>query len=54
MLLARPARTACVDADLTVADLVEQMLGMSLQARNVGLCAEILKRMLTTPPGGAS
>ncbi len=48
-LLARPVRPACVDTDLTVADLVEQMSGMSLQARNIGLCAEVLKRMLKDP-----
>ena len=35
-LLGRPVRPACVDTDLTVADLVEQMSGMSLQARNIG------------------
>jgi deoxyhypusine synthase len=48
-LLARPVRPARVDADLSVADLVEQMSGMSLQARNVGSCAEVLKRMLKDP-----
>src|SRR6185436_17678073 len=48
-LFARPVRPACVDADPSVADLVEQMAGMSLQARNIGLCGEVLKRMLKDP-----
>ncbi len=48
-LLSSPVRPACVDQDLSVADLVEQMAGMSLQARNLGLCAEVLKRMLKDP-----
>lgn len=48
-LLSRPIRPACVDRDLSVADLVEQMAGMSLQARNLGLCAEVLKRMMKDP-----
>jgi len=48
-LLARPVRAARVDTDLSVADLVEQMAGMSLQARNIGLCAEVLQRMLKDP-----
>ena len=48
-LFARPVRPAIVDGDPSVADLVEQMAGMSLQARNIGLCAEVLKRMLKDP-----
>jgi deoxyhypusine synthase len=48
-LLARPIRPATLTADLSVADLVEQMAGMSLQARNIGLCAEVLHRMLKDP-----
>ena len=48
-LFARPVRPACLDGDLSVADLVEQMAGMSLQARNIGQCAEVLRRMLTDP-----
>ncbi len=49
-LLARPVRPAHVDSpNLTVADLVEQMAGMSIQARNIGLCADVLKRMLKDP-----
>jgi len=48
-LLSRPVRPASVDGDLSVADLVEQMAGMSLQARNIGACADVLKRMLRDP-----
>ena len=48
-LFARPVRPACVDGDPSVADLVEQMSGMSLQARNIGSCAEVLRRMLKDP-----
>jgi deoxyhypusine synthase len=48
-LFARPVRPASLDGDPSVADLVEQMAGMSLQARNIGLCAEVLKRMLKDP-----
>src|SRR5205085_3361111 len=48
-LLSRPVRPANLDGDLSVADLVEQMSGMSIQARNIGLCAEVLKRMLKDP-----
>ncbi|MGH8103521.1 MAG: deoxyhypusine synthase family protein [bacterium] len=33
--------------DMTVADLVEGFRGMSVQARNLGLCGEVLKNMLT-------
>jgi deoxyhypusine synthase len=48
-LLSRPVRPAVVDGDPSVADLVEQMAGMSMQARNIGLCGEVLKRMLKDP-----
>ena len=48
-LLSRPVRPVRVDSELSVADLVEQMSGMSLQARNLGLCAEVLQRMLKDP-----
>jgi deoxyhypusine synthase len=49
MLLAHPVRSACLTPDLSVAELVEQMAGMSLQARNIGLCAQVLQRMLKDP-----
>lgn len=42
-----PVKPARLGADTTVADLVEQMAGMSIQARNIGLCAKVLERMLT-------
>jgi deoxyhypusine synthase len=35
-----------IGADTTVADLVEQMAGASIQARNIGLCAKVVERML--------
>jgi deoxyhypusine synthase len=34
-----------ITADTTVADLVENMADMSIQARNIGLCAGVLKSM---------
>src|SRR6185436_345505 len=48
-LFSQPVRPASLDGDPSVADLVEQMSGMSIQARNIGLCAEVLKRMLKDP-----
>ena len=48
-VLSRPVRPMVLDGTPTVADLVERMAGMSLQARNIGLCAEVLKRMLKDP-----
>ncbi|MBI2932270.1 MAG: deoxyhypusine synthase family protein [Planctomycetes bacterium] len=44
-----PVKQLAVTPNLTVADLVEQMQGMSIQARNVGVCANVLRRMLTDP-----
>jgi len=41
-----PVRQVKVAAKQTVADLVEQMQGMSIQARNLGACARVLERML--------
>jgi len=34
-----------LDEDTSVADLVENMAGMSIQARNLGECAQVLKNM---------
>jgi deoxyhypusine synthase len=48
-VLSRPVRPVRVDGPLGVADLVEQMAGMSLQARNLGHCAHVLRRMLQDP-----
>ncbi len=48
-VLSEPVRAAVVTPDLTVADLVEQMAGMSIQARSIGQCGQVLNRMLTDP-----
>lgn len=48
-LLSVPVRPADVRADTTVADLVDQMAGMSIQARNIGLCAKVLERLYADP-----
>jgi deoxyhypusine synthase len=48
-LFAHPVRSLNLKADTTIADLVENMAGMSIQARNIGLCGEVLKAMLTDP-----
>ena len=48
-LFADPVRSAVITPDLKVADLVEQMAGMSIQARGIGQCAKVLDRMLTDP-----
>ncbi|MHC4984556.1 MAG: deoxyhypusine synthase family protein [Planctomycetota bacterium] len=44
-LLARKVHQADLGRNTKVADLVEQMGGMSIQARNIGRCAEVLKRL---------
>jgi deoxyhypusine synthase len=46
-LLDSPVRSLNVTQSLSVADLVEGMKGMSIQARNIGLCATVLDRMMT-------
>lgn len=46
-LFARPVRAAKLGPGTTVADLLEQMEDMSLQARNLGACARVLRKMLT-------
>jgi len=48
-LFERPVKQAAISPELTVADLVEQMKGMSVQARNIGLCATVLERMMADP-----
>ena len=48
-LFARPVRPLDLKADTSIADLVENMRGMSIQARNIGLCGEVLQGMLTDP-----
>lgn len=47
--LATPVRPVVVTPEMAAADLVEQMAGMSIQARNLGQCARILERMMTDP-----
>ena len=44
-LLARKINQVDVKRNMKVADLVEQMAGMSIQARNIGQCAEVLGRL---------
>lgn len=46
-LLAQRVKALDVRPGLTVADMVESMSGMSIQARNIGLCAEVLRGIYT-------
>lgn len=48
-ILSTPVRQLVVTPDLSAADLVEQMAGMSINARGVGRCAKVLDRMLSDP-----
>ena len=48
-LLSRPVGHVRVGKGMKIADLVEAMAGMSIQARNVGQCAEVLAGMMTDP-----
>lgn len=45
-LLNQPVKPIKLTPKTTVAELVESMASMSIQARNIGLCAQVLKRML--------
>ncbi|MBN2582794.1 MAG: deoxyhypusine synthase family protein [Planctomycetes bacterium] len=45
-LLSKPVAPLRVSGGLTVADMVEAMGGMSIQARNIGRCARVLDRMM--------
>ncbi len=47
--LSHPVKAVQIKNDQTVADLLEQMQGMSIQARNLGICASVLKKMLSDP-----
>ncbi len=47
--LTTPVRQIVVTPEMAASDLVEQMAGMSIQARNLGQCARILERMMTDP-----
>ncbi len=46
-LLAVPVHAPRVTGNLTVADLVDEMKGMSIQARNLGACAAVLDCMMS-------
>jgi deoxyhypusine synthase len=48
-VLSTPVHAFRAAPGLRVDDLVGQMAGMSLQARNLGTCARVLERMLTDP-----
>ncbi len=48
-LLSKPVVPLKMEAGLTVADMVEAMAGMSIQARNIGRCARVLGRMMRDP-----
>jgi len=46
-VLSEPVRQVVVGRGAKVADLVDAMAGMSIQARNLGTCAKVLSAMLT-------
>jgi len=48
-LLSKPVKQIKLEKDTSVADLVESMAGMSIQARNIGKCAEVLKNIYQDP-----
>ncbi len=48
-ILAQPVRQLALDPDMRVADLVGAMAGMSIQARNIGRCAQVLQAMYADP-----
>jgi deoxyhypusine synthase len=48
-VLDRPVRPLQIDDRLSVVSLVDQMSGMSLQARNIGACAKVVERALRDP-----
>jgi deoxyhypusine synthase len=48
-LLARPQQALILTPEIGVADLVERMAGMSIQARNIGQCAQVLTRLYQDP-----
>ena len=48
-VLSTPVRQVVLKRGMTVADLVEAFGGMSIQARNLGMCARIYERMLEDP-----
>lgn len=48
-ILTLPIEPARLDSNISVADLVDQMAKMSVQARNVGQCARVWQKMLDDP-----
>ncbi|MCX5750904.1 MAG: deoxyhypusine synthase family protein, partial [Candidatus Saganbacteria bacterium] len=48
-LLSKKVKQVVVDKNTTVADLVENMSEMSIQARNIGQCAQVLKNLYADP-----
>ncbi|MFH1144721.1 MAG: deoxyhypusine synthase family protein [Candidatus Eisenbacteria bacterium] len=48
-LFSQPVRPVTITQEMRVADLVEAMAGMSIQARNIGLCAQVLSGMYADP-----
>lgn len=48
-LTSEPVEALRIGPETTVADLVDQMAGASIQARNIGLCAKVVERMVTDP-----
>lgn len=48
-VLERVVEQVDLEKTTTIADLVERFLGMSIQARNIGKCAQVYEKMLTDP-----
>jgi len=48
-LLSETVRQVDLEKVKTIADLVDSYAGMSVQARNVGQCAQVFEKMLTDP-----
>ncbi|MCK4413358.1 MAG: deoxyhypusine synthase family protein [Candidatus Eisenbacteria sp.] len=48
-LLARPVEPLALTPTTSVAELVEAMAGMSIQARNIGQCAQVLQALYRDP-----
>ncbi len=48
-ILKDPVKQIKIEKNMTVVELVEGMEGMSIQARNIGRCAKVLKNMYKDP-----
>jgi len=48
-LLIRPQQALALTPEMSIANLVEAMAGMSIQARNIGQCAQVLSRLYNDP-----